>query len=127
MSRIRSKNTKPEILVRKFLFANGFRFRLHSKKLIGKPDIVIHKLRSLIFVHGCFWHGHKNCKNAKIPVANRKFWINKITVNSERDIKNIRLLKREGWNVFVIWECQLHQKKVAKTLERLLQKLSRKD
>lgn len=127
MSRIQSKNTKPEILVRKFLSAEGFRYRLHSKKLSGKPDIVLHKAKSVIFVHGCFWHGHKNCKNAKIPVANRKFWINKIKANAVRDEKNARILKREGWKVLIIWECQLHKKKIAKTLEKVLHKLSGKN
>lgn len=127
MRRIRSTNTKPEILVRKFLFANGFRFRLHSKKLVGKPDIVIHKIKTAIFVHGCFWHGHKNCKNAKTPVTNKTFWVSKIKANSERDKRNVRELKKEGWKVVEIWECQLHQKKVEKTLEKLLLKLSDKN
>jgi DNA mismatch endonuclease (patch repair protein) len=127
MSRIRSTNTKPEILVRKFLFANGFRFRLHSKKLTGKPDIVIHKINSVVFVHGCFWHGHKNCKNAKTPVKHKKFWINKVKTNSERDKRNVRSLRKEGWKVLEIWECQLHPKKVDRTLEKLLQKLSDKN
>jgi DNA mismatch endonuclease (patch repair protein) len=127
MSRIRSKNTKPEILVRKFLSAEGFRYRLHAKKLSGKPDIVLHKEESVIFVHGCFWHGHKNCKNAKTPVVNRKFWINKIKANAIRDKKNALILKKEGWKVLTIWECQLHKKKLSKTLKRVLRKLSREN
>ena len=127
MSCIRSMNTKPEILVRKFLFSNGFHYRLHLKDLPGKPDIVIRKLKSVVFVHGCFWHGHKNCKNAKVPLTNKNFWVNKITSNSTRDKKSIRLLMNEGWKVFVVWECQLHQKKVDKTLEKLLQNLLRKN
>lgn len=127
MSRIRSTNTKPEILVRKFLFANGYRFRLHSKKLVGKPDIVIHKMKTVVFVHGCFWHGHKNCKNAKTPVTNNKFWASKIKTNSERDKRNVRSLRKEGWKVVEIWECQLHPKKVERTLKKLLQKMSDKN
>lgn len=126
MSRIRSKNTKPEVLVRKFLYSKGFRFRLHSKKLAGKPDIVIHKIKTVVFVHGCFWHGHKNCKNAKTPVTNRKFWINKIKANSERDEYNVRSLKKEGWMVVQVWECQLHPNKVERTLQKLLERLSSK-
>lgn len=127
MSRIRSVNTKPELLVRKFLFAKGIRFRLHSKRLAGKPDIVISKLKSVIFVNGCFWHGHKNCKYAKTPATNRIFWIDKISKNSLRDTKNIRFLKKGGWNVIVIWECQLQPPKAEKTLSKLLDKLSKKD
>jgi len=127
MSRIRSTNTKPELQVRRFLFSNGIRYRLHSKKLPGKPDIVINKLRTVVFVHGCFWHGHKNCKFTKIPKTNTKFWSNKIHANSERDIRNERALKKLGWRVFIIWECELLQKKVEKTLERLLNNLSSKN
>jgi DNA mismatch endonuclease (patch repair protein) len=123
MSRIRSTNTKPELLVRKFLFANGIKYRLYLKELAGKPDIVIRKLNSVIFINGCFWHGHKNCKNAKTPVANQEFWVSKITSNHERDKKNIRLLKNDGWRVLVVWECQLDQKKLDKTLDNLVKKL----
>jgi DNA mismatch endonuclease, patch repair protein len=126
MSRIHSTNTKPEILVRKYLFKNGFRYRLHLKELPGKPDIVIRKLETVIFINGCFWHSHKNCKNAKTPVANRKFWIDKITANSERDKKNVRRLKNEGWKVLIIWECQLHPHKAERSLAKLLTKLQAK-
>jgi DNA mismatch endonuclease, patch repair protein len=127
MSRIKAKNTKPEILVRKFLHANGYRYSLHNKKLPGKPDIVLNKYKTVIFVHGCFWRGHKNCKNAKTPVTNRKFWVNKIKTNSERDKRNVRELKKDGWKVVEIWECQLHHKKVERTLPKLLLKLSDKN
>lgn len=123
MSRIRSTNTKPEIIVRKFLFENGIRYRLHSKKLVGKPDIVIRKIKTLIFVNGCFWHSHRNCKNAKIPVTNRKFWVNKIKANCERDRTNIRLLKKDKWKVLIVWECQLQQKNINRTLNNLLKKI----
>lgn len=122
MSQIRSKNTKPELIVRKFLFKNGFRYNLHVKDLPGKPDIVLPKYKTVIFINGCFWHGHKNCKNAKTPVENRSFWIDKITTNGVRDRKNIHLLKNENWKVFIIWECQLHPKIVEKSLLKMLNK-----
>lgn len=123
MSRIRSTNTKPEILVRKFLFKNGFRYRLHSKRLVGKPDIVLTKYKAVIFVHGCFWHGHINCKNAKTPASNNSFWVNKILSNSDRDKRNVKELKKLGWKVYAIWECQLKKSKAEKTLTTLMNKL----
>lgn len=123
MSMIRSTNTKPEMLVRKFLFKNGFRYSLHSKKLSGKPDIVLPKYNSIIFVHGCFWHGHSNCRNAKIPINNKNFWVNKIVSNSERDKRNMSALKKEGWKIYILWECQLTKNKIEKTLNKLLRKL----
>jgi DNA mismatch endonuclease, patch repair protein len=123
MSMIRSTNTKPELLVRKFLFENGFRYRLHSKKLVGRPDIVLPKYKTIIFIHGCFWHGHHNCKNAKTPVTNKYFWINKIVTNSNRDKANIKTLKKQGWKVYTIWECQLSKLKAERTLSALLNKL----
>src|SRR3990172_2774500 len=88
MSQIKGKDTKPEILVRKFLFANGFRFRLHDKKLSGKPDIVLPKYKSVIFVHGCFWHGHENCKYFVVPKTRTKWWLKKIKGNKKKDLKN---------------------------------------
>jgi DNA mismatch endonuclease (patch repair protein) len=123
MSRIRSKNTKPELLVRKYLFNRGFRYRLHSKNLVGKPDISLIKYKSVVFVHGCFWHGHTNCKFAKVPVTNNSFWVSKIEKNNERDRRNIRLLKKLGWKVFTLWECQLVKAKAEKTLDKLVRKL----
>lgn len=123
MSRIRSIDTKPEILVRKFLFKNGFRYRLHSKRLVGKPDIVLPKYKSVVFVHGCFWHGHINCKNTKTPVSNNSFWVNKIVSNSDRDKRNIKTLKKLGWKVYTIWECQLTKAKAEKTLTTLMNRL----
>ena len=87
MSRIKGKNTKPEMLVRKYLFAHGFRYRLHSKKLPGKPDIVLPKYRTVIFVHGCFWHGHKSCKYYTVPKTNTEWWLNKIDGNKANDSK----------------------------------------
>jgi len=107
MSRIKGKDTKPEILVRRFLHANGFRFRLHVKKLPGKPDIVLPKYRTVIFVHGCFWHGHKGCKYFVIPKTRTEWWLNKINRNIFNDTKAIKALKKEGWKVIVLWECGL--------------------
>lgn len=107
MSQIKGKNTKPEIMVRKFLFANGFRYRLHDKKLQGKPDIVLRKYNTVIFVHGCFWHGHDGCKKFVIPKTRTDFWLNKINTNISNDNKNIEALKKDGWNVITIWECEI--------------------
>ena len=120
MSRIRSKNTKPELLVRKFLFANGFRYRLHNKLLPGKPDIVLKKYRIVIFIHGCFWHKHKNCKYAFVPASNTHYWLPKLDKNVEKDVIAIKELRRLKWKVLVIWECNLKPSKQAKTLQRIL-------
>ena len=107
MSRIRAKDTKPERLVRSFLHRAGFRFRLHASGLKGKPDIVLPKYRSVVFVNGCFWHGHAGCRRAGTPQTNRAFWQEKIGSNKQRDRRVARALRRDGWNVFVIWECQI--------------------
>ncbi len=107
MSAIRSKNTKPEAVVRSLLFALGYRYRLHRKDLPGKPDIVLKKHNTVIFVHGCFWHHHKNCRRANWPKSNQEYWLPKIQRNIERDKIHIRKLKKEGWEVLVIWECQI--------------------
>lgn len=107
MSRIKGKNTKPELIVRSQLHRMGFRFRLHRKDLPGKPDIVLPKYKTVIFVHGCFWHGHKGCKFFVVPKTRTEFWVNKINTNIRNDKKNHRLLKKMGWKVVVCWECQL--------------------
>ena len=107
MSRIKSKNTKPEMLVRKFLHANGFRFRLHTKELAGKPDIVLPKYKTVIFINGCFWHGHKNCKYFTIPKTRTEWWTAKINANIINDTKAVKTLKKDGWQVIVVWQCQL--------------------
>ena len=107
MSRIRNKDTKPEILVRKFLFANGFRYRLNDKKLPGKPDIVLPKFKTVLFVHGCFWHRHPGCKRATTPASNRDYWDKKFARTVARDAKNERELADMGWRVLVVWECEL--------------------
>ena len=123
MSHIRGKDTKPEILVRRFLFANGFRFRLHRKDLPGKPDIVLPKYKTAIFINGCFWHGHNGCKYATIPETNRDFWLAKISGNVERDKITYQRLKESGWKVIEIWQCQLKSKTKDLTLQNLLTQL----
>ena len=123
MSRIKGKNTKPEMLVRKFLFAHGYRYRLHAKKLPGKPDIVLPKYKTVIFVHGCFWHGHANCKYFVIPKTRTDWWVNKINGNIANDDRAVKALKRAGWKVITIWECQLKPAMAEKTLINLLKKL----
>ena len=120
MSRIKGKNTKPEMLVRRFLFAHGYRYTLHDKKLPGKPDIVLPRYRTVIFVHGCFWHGHKNCKYFTIPKTRTAWWKNKIEHNNANDKKNIKLLKKDKWKVIEIWECKLKNNKTEKTLTKLI-------
>lgn len=107
MSKIRSKNTKPELALRKALFARGFRFRVNDKRLPGKPDIVLPKYKTVIFVHGCFWHKHVACKYAYTPKTNTQFWIDKITSNVERDKINTEKLTSTGWNVLIVWECEV--------------------
>lgn len=116
MSRIRSKDTKPEMLVRKFLFANGFRYRLHVKNLPGKPDIVLPKYKTVIFVNGCFWHGHENCKYFVIPKTRTNWWITKININTSNDLKNVKAIRKVGWKVIIIWECQIKKKSIFKKL-----------
>ena len=124
MSRIKGKNTKPEMLVRKFLHANGFRYKLHDKSLPGKPDIVLPKYHTVIFINGCFWHGHKNCKYFVVPKTRTDWWLNKINGNIANDTKSLKALKKEGWKIITIWECNLQPAKVEKTLNALLKKLS---
>ena len=106
MSRIRSKNTKPEIIVRSVLHRMGYRFRLHVKALPGKPDIVLRKYNTVIFVHGCYWHRHKGCKYTYNPKSRTEFWQQKFNQNIERDNKVARELKALGWKVIIIWECE---------------------
>lgn len=109
MSKISGKETKPEILVRKFLFANGFRYRKNVKSLPGSPDIVLPKYKTVIFVHGCFWHGH-TCKAAKLPETRKEFWTDKISSNVLRDNRNMDDLKSLGWKVIVVWQCEIKNK-----------------
>lgn len=123
MSRIKGKNTKPEMLVRKYLFAHGFRYTLHNKKLPGKPDIVLPKYRTVIFVHGCFWHGHDGCKYFVVPKTRTDWWLNKISGNIANDTKAIKALKQAGWKVLIVWECKLKQDKLENTLTSILKDL----
>lgn len=106
MRGIRAENTRPEIMVRKWLHRSGFRFRLHRKDLPGNPDIVLPKYRAVILVHGCFWHRHQNCRLAYMPKSNEAFWRKKFTQNVHRDHRNIEKLISLGWRVFVVWECE---------------------
>lgn len=105
MSKISGKNTKPEIAIRKIAHSLGYRFRLHKKDLPGKPDIVFPKHKKVIFVNGCFWHGHKNCNRSKLPTTNKKFWKEKIEGNIKKDKSNYRGLKKLGWDYLIIWQC----------------------
>ncbi len=123
MSHIRSKDTKPEVMVRHFLFSRGFRYRLYRKDLPGKPDIVLTKYKTVIFINGCFWHGHKDCKYATLPSENHDFWLTKISGNIERDKLNYEKLNKLGWKVIEIWQCELKSKFRENTLNNLLLKL----
>ena len=123
MSRIRSKNTKPEILVRKFLFSRGFRYRKNVRRLPGTPDIVLRKYRTVIFVNGCFWHGHKGCRYSRLPKSNHEFWEKKIERNKTRDLRDRMALRRMGWHVIQVWECQLRPKEREMTLKSIEQAL----
>ncbi|MFI5294391.1 MAG: very short patch repair endonuclease [Thermodesulfovibrionales bacterium] len=106
MSRIKGADTAPERLVRSLVHMMGYRFRLHRKDLPGSPDIVLPRHHKIIFVHGCFWHGHKPCKRGALPESNKEFWISKISKNKERDQRTAKQLKKMGWQVLVIWQCQ---------------------
>lgn len=125
MSHIRGKNTRPELIVRKYLFAHGFRFRVNVKKLPGTPDIVLRKYHTVIFVNGCFWHGHEGCPYFVLPKSNVEFWNNKITRNRERDLKNRIKLRDMGWHVIQLWECQLKPKVREQNLEGLVYTLNK--
>jgi DNA mismatch endonuclease (patch repair protein) len=106
MGQVRDKNTKPELIVRSLLHRHGFRFRLHKKKLPGKPDIVLFKYRTIVFVHGCFWHRHENCSDATVPKTRTEFWTQKFSENVKRDTENHAALRKLGWNVLIVWECE---------------------
>lgn len=119
MSAIKSRNTKPEILVRKFLFSRGFRYRLNHPRLPGHPDLVLRKYRTVIFVNGCFWHGHEECKYYRLPKTNVEFWQAKIERNKKRDIEEQHRLASLGWHCITVWECQLKPNSRQQTLEAL--------
>lgn len=119
MAAIHSKNTKPELIVRKYLFAKGFRYRLNHNRLPGHPDIVMRKYRTCIFVNGCFWHGHEGCKAFRIPKTNTDFWEKKITRNKQRDHQQRLQLAKMGWHCITLWECELKPKNRMRTLVAL--------
>lgn len=120
MSRIRSQDTKPEMLVRKFLFANGFRYRIHVKSLPGNPDIVLPKYKTIIFINGCFWHGHSGCKYFVVPKTRTEFWLSKIQKNISNDFVNHNKLEQLGYKIIVIWECDVKNKSI---FDSLVQKI----
>jgi len=123
MSRIRGKDTKPEILVRKYLHAHGYRYRLHVKDLPGKPDIVLPRYKTVIQINGCFWHGHDGCRYFVIPKTRTEWWLNKINANKANDSKATKALKDAGWQVIVLWECELKPEKLEETLGELINTL----
>jgi DNA mismatch endonuclease (patch repair protein) len=123
MSRIKGKDTKPEMLVRRFLHAQGFRYRLHAKNLPGKPDIVLPKYKTVIFVHGCFWHGHENCKYYVVPKTRTEWWLNKINGNIANDKKAFFALQQLGWKVIEVWECELKPTPLIETLNVMSKKM----
>jgi DNA mismatch endonuclease (patch repair protein) len=123
MSRIKSKNTKPELLVRRFLHKNGFRYRLHVKDLPGKPDIVLPKYNTVIFIHGCFWHGHEGCKKAALPTTRTDWWKEKIGKNIKNGINAEAALNVANWRVITIWQCDLSKSQLSATLDNLVFKI----
>jgi DNA mismatch endonuclease, patch repair protein len=127
MSRIRSKNTNPEMIVRKYLFSKGFRYHLHDKRLPGKPDLVLPKYKTVVFVHGCFWHGHEGCKYFVVPKTKTEWWLRKINRNRELDQEHLQKLVRSGWQVITIFECELKNGKQDKTLENTIRQIIKSD
>ncbi|MEJ7609933.1 MAG: DNA mismatch endonuclease Vsr [Ferruginibacter sp.] len=125
MSRIAGKNTAPEMLVRRFLHGLGYRYGLHSKTLPGKPDIVLTRYKTIINVHGCFWHGHENCRYYSVPKTRRKWWSDKINGNIRNDEKTELLLRKAGWKVITIWGCELKSLTMEKTLSKLAKRLEK--
>jgi DNA mismatch endonuclease (patch repair protein) len=124
MSRIRSKDTTPELLVRRFLHGHGYRYTLHNKKLPGKPDIALAKYKTVIMIHGCFWHGHEGCKYFSIPKTRTEWWENKINGNMANDEKAGKALQELGWKIINIWGCELKKDKLEKTLQDLLKQIT---
>jgi DNA mismatch endonuclease (patch repair protein) len=127
MSRIRGKDTKPEMLVRRFLFAKGFRYKLHDKSLPGKPDIVLPKYKTVVFIHGCFWHGHEGCRYYVIPKTRTEWWTAKIHKNKANDAIASYGLSKNGWRVIEVWECQLKKTDFEKTSANLIASITRSD
>lgn len=125
MSRIKGKDTKPELVVRKYLFSQGLRYRLHDKNLPGKPDLVLPKYKKVVFVHGCYWHGHKDCKYFSPPKTKTEWWMEKIGKNIERDKKSLEKLREMNLQPIIVWECELKSAKKEETLSNLLQELKK--
>lgn len=125
MAAIRAKDTKPEMIVRKYLWSHGYRYRLNHRRLPGKPDIVLRRYRTCIFVNGCFWHGHEGCRYYVIPKTRKDFWTNKINRNQKRDADVKQQLTKMGWNCITIWECELKADRKESTLESLVYTLSK--
>lgn len=119
MASVRSKNTKPELKLRKMLFSRGFRYRLHGKNLRGKPDLVFKSLGAVCFVHGCFWHRHEGCRNSTIPSSRQEYWLPKFRRTIDRDRESRRALLSDGWRVAVVWECAMHDAKAESTVSAL--------
>ena len=119
MSRIRGTNTKPELLVRKYLFSQGFRYKINDKKLPGKPDVVLPKYKTVIFINGCFWHGHDGCRYFVVPKTRTEWWLSKIKMTKLNDNINHMALKNVGWKVLIIWECELRPDRRDETLSRI--------
>lgn len=119
MSRVHSSSTKPEVILRHSLWRLGFRYRINDRHLPGSPDVVLPKYRTAVFVHGCFWHGHKGCKNYTVPKTNTDFWVAKVARNQERDQEVWRKLEAKGWSVIIVWECQLKKAILNETVERV--------
>lgn len=125
MSRIRSVSTKPELLLRHAIWRRGFRYRVNAKNLPGRPDIVLPKYRTVVFVHGCFWHGYKGCKVYSVPKTNTEFWLAKVARNQERDQEVWRKLEAKGWSVIIVWECQLKKANLEETIDRVAEEIVR--
>ena len=125
MAAIHSASTKPELRLRRALWRQGFRYLVNDKRLPGSPDIVLPKYRTVIFVHGCFWHGHKDCKNYTVPKTNTDFWVAKVARNQERDQEVWRKLEAKGWSVIIVWECQLKKANLAETVGRVADEIIR--
>ena len=124
MSRIKAKNTNPELIVRLLLFSKGYRYRINQKNLPGKPDIVLPKYRYIIFVNGCFWHGHEGCRDFSLPKTRTEWWAAKINGNKKKDWENIEALKKDGWYVRVVWECELSENNKKSTIESIINELN---
>lgn len=120
MSRVKGKDTKPEMAVRSYLHARGLRYRLHDRSLPGKPDLVFKSRKVIVFVHGCFWHGHSGCKKASTPKTREDFWRSKIETNAVRDRRSIRQLRASGWHVFIVWECRINERRLARLFRQIV-------